>query len=254
MEKGIPKTALVTGSGKRLGRAIVEDLARHGFAVAIHVNGSIDEAEALADGLRRDGARVAVLAADFRDIPQTAALMGAANAALGPIGLLVNNASVFLEDGADTFDPESFSAHFDLHVRAPSILGAAFFRQVPDDAKGLIVNIVDQRVLAPAPSFYSYTLSKSALLAATRTMAQAFAPKVRVNGIGPGPTFRSTRQEEADFQAQLDALPLGHGPELAEFGRTIRFLFDTPSITGQMIAVDGGQHLAWQKPGTEIVE
>lgn len=254
MEKGIPKTALVTGSGKRLGRAIVEDLARHGFAVAIHVNGSIDEAEALADGLRRDGARVAVLAADFRDIAQTAALMGAANAALGPIGLLVNNASVFLDDGADTFDPESFSAHFDLHVRAPSILGAAFFRQVPDDAKGLIVNIVDQRVLAPAPSFYSYTLSKSALLAATRTMAQAFAPKVRVNGIGPGPTFRSTRQEESDFQAQLDALPLGHGPELAEFGRTIRFLFDTPSITGQMIAVDGGQHLAWQRPGTEIVE
>ncbi len=254
MEKGIPKTALVTGSGKRLGRAIVEDLARHGFAVAIHVNGSVDEAEALADDLRRDGARAAVLAADFRDIAQTAALMAAANAALGPIGLLVNNASVFLEDDASAFDAESFSAHFDLHVRAPSILGAAFFRQVPDDARGLIVNIVDQRVLAPTPSFYSYTLSKSALLAATRTMAQAFAPKVRVNGIGPGPTFRSTRQEEADFQAQIDALPLGRGPELAEFGRTIRFLFDTPSITGQMIAVDGGQHLAWHRPGTEIVE
>jgi len=254
MEKSIPKTALVTASGKRLGRAIAEDLASHGFAIAIHANGSTPEAEDLAASLRRDGHQATVLKADLRDIAATAGLMTAANAALGPIGLLVNNASVFIEDSAGEFDAESFSAHFDLHVRAPSILGAQFFKQLPADAEGLIVNIIDQRVLALTPHFYSYTLSKSALWTATQTMAQAFAPRVRVNAIGPGPTLKSVRQEEKDFKAQIDALPLLRGPRLEEFGRTIRFLFDTPSITGQMIALDGGQHLAWNAPDAEIIE
>ncbi len=255
MKASILKTALVTGSAKRLGAAIAEDLARHGFAIAIHGNGSIEEAQALAERLRAEGHEAVALKADLRDVKETTELMRMASAELGPIGLLVNNASVFLEDSADRFEAEHFAAHFDLHVRAPAILSAGLVQQLPADAQGLIVNIIDQRVLALTPRFFSYTLSKSALMTATHTMAQAFAPKVRVNAIGPGPTLKSVRQTEADFQAQIDALPLEQGPRLEEFGRTIRFLFDTPSITGQMIALDGGQHLAWRVPGaTEINE
>lgn len=255
MENNIPKTALVTGSAKRLGRAIALDLARHGFAIAVHANHSREEAESLAGEIRGLGGRATALQADLRDLDATARLLPDAAAALGPIGLLVNNASVFLEDSADAFDADIFDQHFALHVRAPAILASALYQHLPADRDGLIVNIIDQRVLAPTPRFFSYGLSKATLFAATHTMAQAFAPRIRVNGIGPGPTLKSARQAQEDFQAQIDALPLGRGPELGEFGRTIRFLFDTPSITGQMIALDGGQHLAWRVAGaTEINE
>ncbi|MGV8939301.1 MAG: SDR family oxidoreductase [Allorhizobium sp.] len=255
MAGSIAKTALVTGAAKRLGRAIALDLAADGFAIAVHANTSIDEAQALAADIRMQGGKAGAFQADLRDIGETSALVGKVHDELGPIGVLVNNASVFLDDSAETFNPETFSAHFDIHVRAPSILAAGLVGQLPEDGCGLIVNIIDQRVWALTPRFYSYTLSKSALWTATRTLAQALAPKIRVNAIGPGPSFRSDRQTDADFQAQLDGLLLQQGPALAEFGRTIRFLFDTPSITGQMIALDGGQHLTWRVPGeTEIVE
>ena len=255
MAGSIAKTALVTGAAKRLGRAIALDLAAHGFAIAVHANTSVDEARTLAADIRMRGGKAHAFQADLRDIAQTSALIGEVHEMLGPVSLLVNNASVFEDDTAETFNPETFSAHFDIHVRAPSILAAALVGQLPQDGGGLIVNIIDQRVWALTPRFYSYTLSKSALWTATRTLAQGLAPRIRVNAIGPGPTFRSDRQTDADFQAQLDGLLLNHGPALAEFGRTIRFLFDTPSITGQMIALDGGQHLTWRTSGeTEIVE
>ncbi|EHS48711.1 short-chain dehydrogenase/reductase SDR [Rhizobium sp. PDO1-076] len=255
MQMSIPKAALVTGSAKRLGRAIAEDLASHGFAIALHANTSIDECEALAASMRADGHRVAALKADLANISETASLISRAEAEIGPIGLLVNNASVFEEDNADAFDAERFAKHFDLHVRAPAILSAAFANALPAPLPGLIVNIIDQRVLALKPTFFSYTLSKSTLWTATKTMAQAFAPRIRVNAIGPGPTLISDRQRQEDFDVQIDSLPLKRGPSLEEFGRTIRFLFDTPSITGQMIALDGGQHLIWPgSTGVEIVE
>lgn len=247
--------ALVTGAGKRLGRAIAVDLARGGYGVAIHANRAIDEAEALASQLRAEGCRAAAVAADLHDIAETQGLVARSAEALGPIDLLVNNASAFVPDEAGRFDPQSYATHFDLHVRAPMILGAALAEQMPAARQGLIVNIIDQRVLALTPRFFSYTLSKSTLWTMTQTMAQAFAPGIRVNAIGPGPTMKSDRQDDADFQAQIDSLPLGQGPTLDEFARTIRFLFDTPSITGQMIALDGGQHLIWRLPGeTEIKE
>jgi NAD(P)-dependent dehydrogenase (short-subunit alcohol dehydrogenase family) len=252
MQTGIPKTALVTGSARRLGRAIAEDLAGHGFAVALHANGSLAEAEAVAAALRADGKKAIALRADLGNISDTESLMARAEAELGPIGVLVNNASVFEDDTAFDFDADSFGRHFDLHVRAPAILSAAMVRSLPEDRSGLIVNIIDQRVLALKPTFFSYTLSKATLWTATQTMAQAYAPRVRVNAIGPGPTLISERQQPEDFQAQVDSLPLKKGPSLTEFGGTIRFLFDTPSITGQMIALDGGQHLIWH--GTEINE
>lgn len=255
LERRNIKTALVTGAAKRIGKAIVTDLAKQGFAVAIHANSSFAEAEALAAGLRQAGAQAVALQANLENISETEKIIEIAENALGPIGLVVNNASVFRDDSALAFDSSAWEAHFAVHVRAPAILAAAFVRQLPEDAEGLIVNIVDQRVLSPNPRFFSYTLSKSALWMATQTMAQTLAPRIRVNAIGPGPTFKSTRQSPEDFQAQIDGLIMKAGPKLEEFGRTIRFLFDTPSITGQMIAIDGGQHLAWQTPDVaEIAE
>jgi NAD(P)-dependent dehydrogenase (short-subunit alcohol dehydrogenase family) len=249
------RTALVTGAAKRIGRAIVEDLAANGFAVAVHANRSIEAAEDLVAELRQQGFRAISLQADLKDAQATNNLLARASEALGPIDLLINNASAFHNDSAHHFDAAAWDDHFALHVRAPSILSAALAKQLPADDAGLIVNIVDQRVWALNPGFYSYTLSKAALWTATQTMAQSFAPRIRVNAIGPGPTVRSARQSEEDFQAQVDGLIMKAGPGFGEFGRTIRFLYDTPSITGQMIALDGGQHLAWQTPDVaEITE
>jgi NAD(P)-dependent dehydrogenase (short-subunit alcohol dehydrogenase family) len=241
------RSALITGASKRIGRAIAIDLAANGFAVAIHANGSLDEADALVAELRQSGKTAISVKADLRDLSETATLIERA-AALGPLDLLVNNASTFQNDSAGLFDAEAFDAHFAVHVRAPSILAAAFAEQLPAGVPGLIVNMIDQRVWALNPRFYSYTLSKSALWTATQTMAQSFAPRIRVNAIGPGPTIPSVRQTQEDFQNQIDGLIMKAGPSLDEFGRTIRFLFDTPSITGQMIALDGGQHLRWETP------
>ncbi|NNU67401.1 SDR family oxidoreductase [Rhizobium sp. WYCCWR 11152] len=249
------RSALITGAAKRIGRAIAEDLAANGFSVAIHANGSIREAEELVAQLRQKGYRAIALQADLTNTGETAELIAKASEALGPLDLLINNASVFQHDSARSFNAATWALHFDLHVRAPSILAAAFAQQMPTEAAGLIVNIIDQRVWALRPSFYSYTLSKSALWTATQTLAQALAPRIRVNAIGPGPSMPSERQAMEDFQAQISALILQRGPALEEFGQTIRFLYDTPSITGQMIALDGGQHLAWQTPDVaEITE
>ncbi|OJF95179.1 SDR family oxidoreductase [Pararhizobium antarcticum] len=249
------KTALVTGGAIRIGKAIVEDLAANGFTVAIHANTSVEAAETLARDIVARGGRAAVVQADLADTTAVSGLMAKVNAAIGPIGLLVNNASLFKKDSLDQFDNAIWDQHFALHVKAPSMLAGDFARQLPEVNAGLIVNLIDQRVWAPNPRFYSYMLSKAALWTATQTMAQALAPDIRVNGIGPGPTVPNERQNIADFRKQVDALILRAGPELGEFGRTIRFLFDTPSITGQMIALDGGQHLAWETPDIlEIVE
>jgi NAD(P)-dependent dehydrogenase (short-subunit alcohol dehydrogenase family) len=252
LSDGRLRTALITGASKRIGRAIAEDLAANGFAVAIHANRSLEDADALVAELRQRDSKAISVQADLGDVSETSALVEKVRSQLGPLDLLVNNASVFQEDSAEEFDADAFGAHFAVHVRAPSILAAAFAQQLPEGAKGLIVNMVDQRVWSLNPRFYSYTLSKAALWTATQTMAQSFAPDIRVNAIGPGPTIRSTRQSVEDFQAQIDGVILKTGPGLDEFGRTIRFLFDTPSITGQMIALDGGQHLGWETP--DVVE
>lgn len=242
------KTALVTGGAARIGAAIVRDLARHDFAVAIHTNSSIDAAEALAADIRASGGRAAVVRGDLTRAGDCEKIVAAAVEALGPVGLLVNNASVFQRDSVNEFSSDTFDLHFALHVKAPSILTGEFARLLPADRHGLVVNIIDQRVWKLRPDFYSYTLSKATLWTATRTMAQALAPRIRVNAIGPGPTLKNSRQLDEDFARQVGGLILKAGPMLPEFGQTIRFLFDTPSITGQMIALDGGQHLAWQTP------
>jgi NAD(P)-dependent dehydrogenase (short-subunit alcohol dehydrogenase family) len=245
---GAPGVALVTGGAKRIGKAIVEDLAAHGFAVAIHCRHSRAEADALAAGINRAGGRAAVIVADLTDLADVGDLIARAEAALGPVSLLVNNASLFVDDSVEVFDWQAWDRHFAVHVKAPVLLAQKFTHALPAGREGLIVNIIDQRVWRPTPRYFSYGLSKSTLWTATQTMAQALAPRIRVNAIGPGPTFKNTRQNDSDFDAQVDGLLLKRGPELPEFGATIRYLWDARSVTGQMIALDGGQHLAWQTP------
>lgn len=241
-------TALVTGGAHRIGKAIVEDLAAAGFAVAIHAHSSLDDAADLARSLRDKGGRAAAVQADLTTVDETERLIGAANIALGSLNLLVNCASIFRDDGPTAFEAETWEAHFAIHARAPVILAQAFARQIRGVSSGLVVNIIDQRVWRLTPKAFSYTLSKAALWTATQTLAQGLAPHVRVNAIGPGPTLANPRQDAARFERQCAAVLLGKGPDLADFGRTIRYLYETPSITGQMIALDGGQHLAWQTP------
>ena len=242
------RTALVTGAAKRIGRAIVEDLAAHGFGVIIHCNQSGDEAEHLVSTIRDQGGRAALIKADLTDRAAVDTLIQKAATLAGPIDLLVNNASTFEPDMADDFSWEVWGRHFALHVEAPVLLTRRFAEALPEGRDGLVVNIVDQRVWKPTPRFFSYSLSKSTLWDATRTMAQSFAPRIRVNAIGPGPTLANVRQSAADFRAQTESVLLGHGPSLGEFGSTIRYLWEARSVTGQLIAIDGGQHLAWQTP------
>ena len=255
MAKTPLKTALITGAGKRIGKAIATDLSEHGFSVVIHAHGSMNDADQLAAELNRKGGNAVAIQADLTDFADTSSLVCKAYQHVGPIGLLVNNASIFKNDSIEHFEEDVWDQHFSMHVRAPSILTKDFAKQLPGQNSGLVVNVIDQRVWAPNPRFYSYTLSKAALWMATQTQAQALAPAIRVNALGPGPTLPNERQDPRDFQAQIDGLILRQGPKLEEFGRTIRFLFDTPSITGQMIALDGGQHLGWETPDVaEIVE
>ncbi len=240
--------AFVTGAARRIGRAVALDLAANGFDVAIHCWGSRDEADEVARNICELGGQAAVLEADLSNVQGCGDLLARAAEEIGPIRLLVNNASIFEEDSLTDFDWDAWDRHFALHLKAPVELARRMAQMLPADEDGLVVNVIDQRVWRLTPRFFSYTLSKSAEWTATRTMAQALAPRVRVNAIGPGPSLRNERQREEDFDRQVDALLLGRGPDLAEFGKTIRYLWETRSITGQMIALDGGQHLAWETP------
>lgn len=240
--------ALVTGGARRIGAAIATDLAANGFTVAVHSNRSRREAEALCAAIAAAGGRAEAFRADLTDDDAVERLVPEVAETLGPVALLVNNASIFEDDRVTSFDREGWDRHFAVHLKAPALLAREVAAALPPEAEALVVNIIDQRVWRPTPNFFSYTLSKSALWMATRTMAQALAPRVRVNAIGPGPTLMNERQSEADFRRQVDGLILERGPELGEFGATIRYFWQARSVTGQMIALDGGQHLAWETP------
>ncbi|WP_367715165.1 SDR family oxidoreductase [Nitratireductor sp. GISD-1A_MAKvit] len=241
-------TALITGGARRIGAAIVRDLAAHGFAVAIHCSQSRETAETLATEIIDAGGEAGVVQADLQSSTACSGLIEQTRLALGLPTIIVNNASVFEDDGVADFTENGWDAHFNLHVKAPALITQALVHALPARQEALIVNMIDQRVWRLNPRFFSYTLSKSALWTATKTMAQALGPNVRVNAIGPGPTLPNQRQQQEDFDRQTDALVLERGPDLSDFGRTIRYLWETRSITGQMIALDGGQHLAWETP------
>ena len=242
------KTALVTGGAKRIGLAISENLAANGWTLAIHCNSSAAAGNDLAERIRAKGGKAHVVVADLGDHDAVQGIVPEAVEALGPIDLLVNNASIFEADEITTTSEAVWDMHMAINLKAPSFLVQAFAKQLPDGMAGNVVNIIDQRVLKITPEFYSYQLTKSALWVATRTLAQALAPNIRVNAISPGPTIQNARQSPEDFQAQLDGILLKKGAKLEEFGNTIRYLVETPSITGQMICLDGGQHLAWETP------
>jgi NAD(P)-dependent dehydrogenase (short-subunit alcohol dehydrogenase family) len=237
--------ALVTGGARRIGRALAQACAAAGFDVAIHVRNPNDDADLAAGEVRSAGRRAAILSCDLRKESALVALVGEAESELGPVTLLVNCASVFEEDAFETLNRASWDLHMETNLRAPLVLSQAFARRLPADREGLIVNILDQRVWRPTPEFFSYSLSKAALWDATRMMAQALAPRVRVNGIGPGPTLQSIHQEARDFADEAAATPMRRPVSPAEIAGALRYLIDAPSVTGQMIAVDSGQHLAW---------
>jgi NAD(P)-dependent dehydrogenase (short-subunit alcohol dehydrogenase family) len=245
---GAPRAALVTGGAKRVGLVITHALAQAGYAVAVHANTSRAEAETVCAEIRSKGGRAEPVQADLADHAQVLELMPAALAAIGPLTLLVNNASMFEADDIAHFNIDLFERHMAVHVRAPLALAQAFAAQAPEHSDASIVNMVDQRVLKPTPLFLSYALSKSTLYNATTMLAQGLAPRIRVNAIAPGPTLPSKRQSPEEFARQTAKLPLGHGTNPQEIAQAVLFLAGGRSITGQTIAVDGGQHLAWQTP------
>ncbi|SEK61258.1 NAD(P)-dependent dehydrogenase, short-chain alcohol dehydrogenase family [Roseovarius nanhaiticus] len=256
--------ALVTGAGKRLGRAMAIELARQGFDIAVHYHSSQSEAEDVADEIRALGRTAVTLQADLlvEDLV-TPLISDAANALGGPMTVLVNSASIFEHDTVASATRGSWDRHFESNLRAPFVLTQALAAQVPDPmndengeplAQGLVVNMIDQRVRKLTPEFMSYTLAKMGLWAFTQTAAQALAPRVRVNGIGPGPTLRAARQSEEHFAAQRAATVLERGSNTSDITGALSYFLNAPSVTGQLLCIDGGQHLCWQTPDVIGVE
>jgi len=248
--------ALITGAARRLGRAMALELAASGWDVAIHYFSAADEAEATVAQARAQGAGAAALGADLLVERATGALVGRAAEALGgPLSLLINNASVFENDQVSTGTRESWDRAIETNLRAPVRLTQDFAAQAPRaeaDARGepvaraCVINMIDQRVWKPTPYFMSYTLAKSALYTFTRTAAQALAPDVRVNAIGPGPTLIGEGQSQESFARLRRACVLGRGPGPEDIVAALRFILECRAFTGQMLAIDGGQHLAWE--------
>ncbi|MCC5995515.1 MAG: SDR family oxidoreductase [Oceanicaulis sp.] len=232
--------ALVTAATKPIGRALAQALVEDGYALAVHYNTSREEAEAFADAIRAGGGRAAALGADLSDPDAAAGLIDAAHAALGPLSVLVNSASVFEDDSHDTITADSFRRHMDANALAPALLSQAFAKQAPDGA--MIFNLLDYKLFNINADFFSYTLSKAALMTLTQMLARALAPKVRVNAAAPGLTLPSPYHSKEEFERLHHDNPLKCGPEPADLVRTLRYFLETPSVSGQIVCVDGGQH------------
>ncbi len=239
---------LVTGAARRIGRQIAGDLAGQGWAIAIHYNRSADEAAEVAEEIRAGGGTAELVFGDLSDHDAPGRVVAEASQKLGGLTCLINNASVFEPDEVGGITQDSWAQHVDTNLRAPVFLSQAFAGQLPDSATGNIINIIDQRVWKLTPKFFSYTASKSALWTVTRTLAQALAPRIRVNAIGPGPALPNIRMDEDDFARQSRATLLRRGTSPQEISAAARFILDAPAMTGQMIVLDGGQHLMWQTP------
>ncbi len=238
------KTALVTGGARRVGRAIVEDLAAHGWAVAIHYGTSGSEAETLASDIRLRGGVSAAVVGDLADVVGVSDIVVGASDALGPLSLLVNNAAIYEKDVPGALDYGLWQRQLAINLSAPVFLAEAFAAQVPEAEEGNVVNLLDPRVFRPEPDHFSYQVSKSALLAATLALARAYAPRIRVNAIAPGPVVPSAQTTLERYASRINLLPLRRAPNLADFGRTVRYFVDNTSVTGEVIALDSGQHLA----------
>lgn len=245
-------TVLITGAAQRIGRALALDFASKGWRVGLHCHTSRKAADALAKEIAAFGAVAAVLPADLADTAEVEHLIPACVEALGAPVCLINNASMFTYDDVATLVGDAWDAQLAVNFKAPVFLAKAFAVALPDGVQGNVINMIDQRVWKPTPRFFSYAASKSALWSATRTLAQALAPRIRVNAIGPGPVLKSAHQTDEEFRRQCEATILRRGTTPAEIAGAIRFILDAPAMTGQMIALDGGQHLAWETPDVKL--
>jgi len=247
-EEKLEKSVLITGAAQRIGRAIALDFATRGWNIALHCHTSGAAAKKVAGEIEKLGRKAVVVPCDLSDTAAAGKIFNHTASHLGPITCLINNASVFEPDDINSVSPESWALHLDVNLKAPVFLAQSFSRQLGPAAQGNIINLIDQRVWKLNPQFLSYTASKTALWTLTRTLAQALAPTIRVNAIGPGPALPNERQRREDFDKQVLATLLKRGTSPQEICRTIQFILATPAMTGQMIALDGGQHLAWRTP------
>jgi len=243
-------TVLITGAAKRIGRDIAVGLSRDGWNVVVHYNNSSAEADGVVESIKDNGGKAYAVSADLADEDQAQGLIRQASELAGPITCLINNASLFEKDTFETVSHETWDAHMQVNLRSPFVLTQSFARQLPEGLEGNVINMIDQRVWNLTPHFMSYTLSKAGLWTLTRTLALALAPAVRVNAIGPGPVLPSSRQTEEAFIEQWSSLPLRRNVQTGEIVDAVRFILDASSMTGQMIALDGGQHLGWAQ-GTQ---
>ncbi len=242
------KTVLITGAAQRIGKAIALDFAQAGWDVAVHCYTSLEAGGKVCEEIQNLGCKAALIQCDLAEANAGEKIFEQATSVLGPVSCLINNASLFEPDDIATVSPQSWALHLDVNLRAPVFLAQAFSAQLPNSIQGNIINLIDQRVWKLNPQFLSYTTSKAALWTLTRTLAQALAPSIRVNAIGPGPALPNERQGLQDFIKQSSRTLLKRGTSPEEICRTVRFILESPAMTGQMIALDGGQHLAWQTP------
>ncbi len=241
------KTALVTGAGARVGRAIAIALGKDGWSVAVHYNSSEAPAREVVDEITAAGGEAVAIGADLSQADDVDALISrAADALKSPLTALINNASTFVDDTVTDMTRAGWDSHFEANCRAPCFLVQHFADQLPADVSGCVVNLIDQRVAKPTPQFFTYAMSKSALAWATVTMAQALAPRIRVNAVLPGPTMRNPRQDEASWAQQLAATPLETGSPPEQIVEAVRYLLSACAVTGALLPVDGGQRLIWQ--------
>jgi len=247
------KTVLITGAAKRVGRAIALELAQAGYDVALHFRESATEAKALAGEIAAFGRRTALVQADLEDEAAVEAMLPNAIAELGPITALVNNASLFVRDEVSDVTRAGWDRQLAVNLRAPFVLTQQFARLLPAGADGAVINMLDQRVWNYTPHFVSYTVSKAGLWTLTQTLALALAPRIRVNGVGPGPILPNDNQSAEQFHTHWSSLPLQRKINPVDVARTVRFLVESPALTGQMIAVDGGEHLAWAQPKRGVI-
>jgi NAD(P)-dependent dehydrogenase (short-subunit alcohol dehydrogenase family) len=240
------KAALITGAARRIGRRIAIDMAAEGWAVIIHYNESAADAASLVEQINEKGGLAAAVQGDLAKAGVPEQLIDEAGKHFGALTCLINNASRFKPDEVGNITSASFAGHLDTNLRGPVFLSQAFAAQLPSGAAGNIINIIDQRVWKLNPRFFSYTVSKAALWTVTRTLAQALAPRIRVNAIGPGPALPNIRMDEKAFAKQSRLTLLGRGTSPEEISAAVRFILSSPAMTGQMIVLDGGQHLVWQ--------
>lgn len=240
---GGSRTVLITGAAKRIGRAIARDLAQNGWRVGVHYRRARTEAESLVAEIRAAGGQAAALQGDLAEAEDVDALVPACTELLGSPCCLINNASEFRHDTLETLTRDAWHVHLDINLKAPVFLAQAMAKHLPAGCEGNVINIIDQRVWNLKPDFFSYTISKAGLWTATRTLAQALAPRIRVNAIAPGPVLKSVHQTDADFAAECSSTLMGRGPSTEEIAAAVRFIIAAPAMTGQMIALDGGQHL-----------